>query len=280
MMSLSSGSTASPVLLVELGTTKITSIDILYKIAVEKAYGNATINETGALVSLINDVFEMEVGRIFGITATPEEIAAFCKHVDETTKAPEILAQVKRIFKDDQSAYERLYVTPKIINQKLRAWYSRDVELHKDERNVIEKAYHLVHSGKTSERAAHACSLIYSKIEYKIKSDTMPQSLDGYFPESSGPLNEPMQAIVDSISEGEIYKNIVEDDNSYKVIRLVQKDSTQYTVETITKTKRPFMDWFQEQATQISIRLLDAELKAKIIEEYSHVWWVRELSKE
>ncbi len=280
MMSLSSGSTASPVLLAELGTTKITITDVSYRMAVEQAYGNETINETGALVSLINDVFETEIGRMFGIAVTPEEIAAFCRHVDETTKAPEILVQVKRIFRDDQSAYERLYITPKIINQKLRAWYGRSVELHQLERNLLEKAYYLVNTGETFERAAHAYSLVYSKIEHKIKSDTMPQLLQGYFPESSESFNAPMEAIIESLSEGEIYKNIVEDDNSYTVVRLVQRDSTQYTVEAITKTKRPFVEWFQEQVTQISIKFPDTELKEKIIEEYPHVWWVRELSKE
>jgi hypothetical protein len=274
MMSLSSESTESPLLLVELGTTAITSADVSYKMAVETAYGNATIDETGALVSLINDVFELEVGKMFGIAATPEEIAAFCRHVDETTKAPEILVQVKRIFQDDQSAYERLYITPKIINRKLRAWYSRSEELHDHARNVIEKAYYLVHSGKTFEQAAQACSLVYSMIEHDVKSDTMPQLLQEYFPEGSRSFNAPMQAIIESLSEGEIYKNIVEDDDSYKVIRLLQKDSTQYSVEAITTTKRPFMEWFQEQAAQIAIQVLDTELKEKIIEEYPHVWWI------
>ena len=77
VISLSSYCTASPVLLVELGATRITSTDISYKIAVEKSYGNTTINDTAALVSLINDVFDIEVGKLVGITAVPEVIAAF-----------------------------------------------------------------------------------------------------------------------------------------------------------------------------------------------------------
>jgi hypothetical protein len=277
-MLLTSYSTASPVLMAALGTTKITSTDISYKMAVEQAYGNATIDETAALVSLLNDVFELEIGRIFGITAAPEEIVAFCRHVDETSKAPEILVQIKQIFQDDRPAYERLYILPKIINQKLRGWYSRSVELHEGERHSIETAYYLVNAGKTFEQTAQACSLEYSKI--KITNDTIPQLLNGHFHEISGSASEPMQAIIESLSAGEIYKNIVEDDNSYKVIRLLQKDSTQYTAETLTKTKRPFMEWFQEQAVQIPVTFLDPGLKEKLVTEYPDAWWIWKLSDE
>ena len=60
----------------EVGGARIGDADVSYRVAVEKAYGNATATEAAALVSLVNDTLEGEVARAVGVDATAEEIAA------------------------------------------------------------------------------------------------------------------------------------------------------------------------------------------------------------
>ena len=161
------------------------------------------------------------------------------------------------------------------MNPKLRDWYSRNAEIHKRERNAIEKAYSLVQSAKSLAEAAEACGLDYSTNEYHKGDGAMPASLEGYRPRNSESPKGRMAAIVENLSEGEIYKNIVEDDYGYQVIKLLQKNGTEYTLGAVTARKRPFRKWFLEEAGKVEVRILDRELENEVAAKYSNIWWVK-----
>jgi flavin-dependent dehydrogenase len=71
-----------------------------------------------------------------------------------------------------------------------------------------------------------------------------------------------------------ILRSVVEDDNSYKIIRLKQKDEKKYQVEAITVHKRPFDEWFRKEAKKIGIEILNAELRRSIREKYPNLCWL------
>ena len=58
-----------------VGQLEISESDVSHKMALEKVYGNITITENAALVSLVNSAIEREIARLNGIKAEPEEIA-------------------------------------------------------------------------------------------------------------------------------------------------------------------------------------------------------------
>jgi len=259
----------------KVGGQDISRADAAYRIAIEKAYGNETMTEAVTLIGLINDAIEQEVGRINGVIITPEELTSLRKHADETSKAPEILSKVKRVFGDNLAAYDRLYLLPRIMNRKLRSWYSRNAEIHQKERTSIEKAYSLVKSGKTFEEAAKAYGLNHTANEYKTETATVPDALRPFLPKEGATPADPMIAILQALSEGEVYKNIVEDDNSYRVIRLLKKEGTAYKVEAITVLKQPFEKWFKGQGDTITIKILDKSLEQEITTKYPEISWVK-----
>ncbi|UCG59033.1 MAG: hypothetical protein JSU70_05895 [Phycisphaerales bacterium] len=242
----------------------------------EEAYGNCGMSDETALISLVNDALERETARMHNVVVTEQEINAFRKYVDENTKAPEILEKVKRVFGDDRASYEQIYLGPKIINRKLDSWYSRNTEIHKHERAAIEKVYSLAQSGKSLAEAAQAQGLDYSTTEYHKGHSSIPASLKGYRPRHSESPTDGIAAIVGRLSEGEIYRNIVEDDYGYQVMRLLQKNGTEHKLEAVTAKKRPFRKWFLEQAGQIDVRILDGELGKEVTAKYPSIWWVRE----
>ena len=271
----SSSSCETSKILAKVGEWQINSVDVSYGIAIEKAYGNEMVVEEAILVSLVNKVLAREVGRMFGLTAMPDEVAALSKYVNKNSKAPEILDRVKRVFGDDRAAYERLYLTPRIISSKLRGWYSRNASIHERERALIEKAHHLARSGKPLEEAAQACGLLFSVVDYGKGNRALPPLLEKYFPQGGNSSSVSITAVLKTLSEGEIYKNIVEDDYGYKVIKLVRNSGSQYTVETITANKHPFMKWFQVQAAKVPVKIVDKELEREIASKYPNVWWVK-----
>ena len=151
--------------------------------------------------------------------------------------------------------------------------FSRNAEIHARARGLIEQAYALARSGMPLGEAAQACNLDYSSIESRKGDNTVPALLKQYLRHSAEPSKGPLSAIVETMTEGEIYKDIVEDDHGYMVIRLVQRNENQYTVEAIRAGKQPFDTWFREQAAKIEVAILDRELKNSILSEHPNVWW-------
>ena len=250
-----------------VGHTAITVNDISYRLKTEQAYENFGANEEITLISLINDSIEGEIASLNGVVATPEEIEALRKYSDEHTKAPEILQKVKMAFDEDSASYERLFLAPRIINRKLRQFYSRSPEIHKSERESIEQAYSLVSSGKPFQQAAEQLGLQFKTFEVGIQDASSTQGAERSPDASLIPLLE-------KLSAGEIYRSIAEDDYSYKVIRLNEKKDKKYQVEAITVHKRPFDEWFKKEAEKIRIEILDAELRRSIREKYPNLWWL------
>jgi hypothetical protein len=267
-------------ILAKAGSLQIYRTDAAYKVGIEKAYGNERVTEVIALVSLINDALEHEAAGMHGVTIKRDEVAAFKRHVDKTSRAPQILAKVKAVFGRDTDSYERLYLGPKIINRKLRYWYSRNAEIHKYQRALIEKAYYLAQSGMSMEAAASECGLELSTIDYGKAKGDMPAILKQYSSASEQLAADPMMKILATMSQGQIYYNIAEDDHGYKVIKLIEKNGQQYKVEAIVVRKHPFGKWFRVQAEKIKVEILDAEMKKTIEENYPNLWWVKEVHNE
>lgn len=263
-----------PEVLAKVGESDISGKDVSYRTAIEKAYGNETMTEAVALVALVNDAIEREVGWMCGVTATVKDLAALSKHADKTSKAPAILAEVKHACGGDQAVYERLYLAPRIINQKLRAWYSRSSDIHERARASVERAHSLVRSGKSLEEAAQDCGLSYSSMKHDKRGGATPDVLKQYFPEGDGHPKDPLTSILETLSKNEVYKNIVENDRAYQVIRLLDKYGSKYKIEVITAPKRSFDEWFREQAAQLEVEVLDRKLEKKIASQYSNIWWV------
>jgi hypothetical protein len=250
-----------------IGQTAITVKDISYRLKTEQSYENPGATEEVALILIINDAVEHAIALLNGVAATQEEIEALRKYSDEHTKAPEILKKVKIAFGDDSASYERLFLAPKIINRKLRQFYSRSPEIHKTERESIEKAYSLVSSGEPFQQAADQLGLQFKTFEVDTQDTSSTQGAERSLYASLIPLLE-------KLSPGEIYRSIAEDDHGYKVIRLKEKKDKTYLVEAITVHKRPFDEWFKKEAEKIRIEILDAELRRSIREKYPNLWWL------
>ncbi len=257
-----------------VGETTIGTKDISYEIGIESAYGNDTITPAGALVSLVNDVLERQVARVARALPSSEDMAALAEHADESSRAPETLASVKAVFGRDVASYERLYLAPKIINRKLRARYARYAETHGQQRSAIEEARCFVRSGKSLKEAAAKCRLRHLTFEYGDDEDASGEPRT-YFPEAGG-QKEPLAEIIETLSPGQVYENIIEDERSYRIIRLVERDGPRRKVEVVQAEKRPFEEWFRKHAEEIEVRILDPELREAVRSVYPNVWWVKQ----
>lgn len=254
-----------------VGKTAIAEKDIIYKVQIEKAYGNEGATREVALISLINDSIEHEIAARCNVNITREELDSFKRYVNENTKAPEMLQKVKGIFGDDLASYEQIYLSPKIMNRKLRHFYSIDPTIHKKERALIEMAYGLVISGKGFQQAAEECGLKSSIFDVTDKWENIqPESLRK-FSRNSIPGKDPLIPILATLNTGEVYKKIIEDDFVYRIIRLIKRTDQTFSVEAIAADKRPFDEWLRDESAKIGVEIVDSDLRDKIKTKYPNL---------
>lgn len=260
----------------QVGGTIITVEDVSNRIKTEQAYGNKEFKKPVALITLINESVESEVARIHNVMATRQEIEAFSKHADETTKAPEILNKVKKVFENNRQSYERLFLAPKIVSRKIRVYFSRNAELHKKEQQLIEKAYGFAASGSPLKEAASLTGLEYAAYDVEDKVLQPAAELQPYM-EAGAEDTDPLIAILEPLAPGALYDHIVESDQDYRVVRFLARDGKKYSVEAVIARKRPFDDWFREEAAKLKIEITDPKLKESIKKSYPDLWWVKNL---
>jgi hypothetical protein len=259
--------------LAEVGGSLLTLQEVTYRAEIEKAYGETGADITAALVSMVNDLIEEEVAHAHGLSVTREEVASFSKHVDENTKASEILEKVKALFGQDVDAYERIYLRPRLMNRKIRYYYSRNPEIHAAQRAQIEKAFRLAASGRPLRAAAEECRLRHAAFEIEDGSLNLPPLLSRYSREEEV-LKNPLLPLIERLSEGELFKDIVEDDRTYRVIKLIAKKPGKYSLEAVVAEKEPFDRWLEAEARKLRIVIKDRSLKKTITEKYHDAWWM------
>lgn len=260
-----------------VGQSSIRQQDVDYRIAIAHVYGIEEVSDTVALISLVNNALEREVGHRAGVVVTKEELDAFNKHVDASSKAMGLLTKVKQVFGDDVAAYRTIYLAPKIINRKLRLWFSRDAKMQATPRKVIEQAYSLAQSGNSFEAAAKATGLTYAEHTYETGAKQAPDALKPYFTQGMAALSDGFKALLEQLHPGEIAPTIIEDDTVYRVVRLVEKTENGYKTASITVPKRKFDVWFREQTGRVSIAVLDDQMKASLCSHYAQLDWIKKL---
>lgn len=245
----------------------ISRADADYWLKVEQVYGNPSASEEAAVVALVNDAVEREVARRAGVAATPEEIAELEKYSDATSKAPELLRQVKAIFGEDRAGYGRLYIEPRITNRKLRHYYSTAPELHGVERTQIEKVRALVQAGRSLKQAARATGLKAVASTVEDKPIELPSAMKPYRQGEASP-KDPLVALLEKLPAGKVYPGIIEDEGGYRIVRLAGKGKQRYRIETVHVAKLPFEAWFAARRAQLRIAMADPALAENIRTRY------------
>ncbi|MEK7519666.1 MAG: hypothetical protein AAB581_00250 [Patescibacteria group bacterium] len=261
----------------------ITDADIAAKIKLENAYGNSNITQEEALVGLLDQFLEQAVAKKFQLTATQQELIDLDNHAVQNSKAPDILQQIKTNI--SESAYQRLYLAPKITNKKLHLFYSTNKDFHKEARNAIEKARGFVQSGASFASAAQETGVVYStsSVPLFFGDPGIPDAFQPYFSSTSSAdalfPEDPVLKIVKTLSVGAIYQDILEDDYSYSLIRLIsrQKQKDIYVIESLVSPKQSYDQWFMKQAGTVKMNIQDAALKQSIQSKYPGVWWLESI---
>lgn len=84
-----------------------------------------------------------------------------------------------------------------------------------------------------------------------------------------------MIPILETLSSGDICRNIVEDDYRYRIIKLIERSNETFSVEAITPSKQPYDEWFKKETAKVEIEIMDPDLRITVEARYPWLWWVR-----
>ena len=82
---------------------------------------------------------ETVLQRVYGVTITPEMVAVEVRRIDTTTRAPEMLAELKAALGGDPERFARTVARPIVVERTLRARFENDDVLHAPQRKAAEE---------------------------------------------------------------------------------------------------------------------------------------------
>ncbi|HEX4646809.1 MAG TPA: hypothetical protein VH598_14495, partial [Verrucomicrobiae bacterium] len=83
---------------------------------------------------------ESALRKVYGVEVTPAMLEAEVKRINSTTRAPEILAELKRALGNDPERFARTVARPIIVERLLRERFENDDSLHAKQRGEAERA--------------------------------------------------------------------------------------------------------------------------------------------
>jgi len=269
----------------KVGERPITREDIIHMIQIEKFYKSPPLPEADALFNIMQDAIAQEVAHSVGIDVTPSETPLNSPFVDQFTptgkediKAQAVLPPQEQAFHVDQLSYAQLYVVPKIIDRKLRRYYSTSSYLHSKERERINQALQLAISGNSFAEAASQTGLMTARHELENKDIELPAAMVSKLAiDKHLPKQDMVFDILNKLAPGEIHPDIIQDADGYRVLRLIARNGRKYSIETIEATKPKFEDWFKERTRTLQITISDDALKRELKQGYPNIDWVKRL---
>ena len=222
---------------------------------------------TEVLAEIIRDALEKAtLQKFYGIAPPESVLKQKAKRIDRDTKAPEMLACIKSIYGSDKDAYLRNVVEPILVNNKLHSLFAIDSLVHARERDSAAAIMKNVKSHKIP------LSSVAGYDTFRTPKIPQNERINQYI--QTDLKNPLVEKVLKNLGEGEIYSDIVEDDLSYKIIRLIGESDSDYVWDGIVISKNPFDEWFKDYVlNNISIEIYDTSLKRKFYEKYPDLWW-------
>ena len=234
---------------------------------------NDTSNDIGIIYSILhltNAALEQSVLRKKYFLSPPDSsLVRIAKWVDMNTKDSIRLKKVKEIFRNDFESYLHLYVARITINPKLYDTFWNDTIIHAEPRKeMLAIRDEIISRPDNFERIGGYDTVNIEK--YRL----VKRMLGAYYDESvPNPL---IEKVLKHLRPGGIWTDIIEDNQSYMMLKLLSENDSVYHCGVIRKVKLPFDPWFRNYVKKnIPIIFYDKKLFVTIKKMYPDLWWLK-----
>jgi hypothetical protein len=215
--------------------------------------------------------------------------------IDQTTQAPEKLAQIKKIFGDDHKAYLKNFILPNLVDRAIYTdFFTTSDDVHKESLNqtidfikkTLSEKKSLAESAKFFQYTIKKASIsekdglvfaddLKNMKMLEPKSGAVQQNqknldlynkvknhLDSKVMDSKNihPDYEKWQNdILQHVQIGQILPNPINQNESWWVIQVLNKDKKNtYELDVVVIPKIKFDDWFKFEKTKVKVQIMDA----------------------
>lgn len=261
---------SQPEPLAQAGEVVVFKKDLDYRLAVYgHCYSEVNQDKVDALAELLRDAIEQAVlMSAYNMPPSEPALEQKAKWIGETTRAPDALSCIKAVYKGDREAYMRNVVSPALVNPTLYDMFAADKTVHQKERQEVDLMLQQVSANPEALPEMSG----YKEFEVLKQAPTDDSLLMMGIIFSPDPL---IENVLVKLKQGELHNKVVEDEYSYRIIRLVAETDSAYLCDGVVLIKASFDDWFQKYVLEnVPITIGDEQLKQALQERYPDLWWL------
>ena len=195
-----------------------------------------------------------------------EEYAGEVSRIDAETRAPEILACIKKYFGDDTARYERVFVRPLLAQRFIREYVRTSPEVQAGAYALRDGISSDVVKGAAFRDIAVARGVKYSTAVYALEAPAAPvapaaglEPWARWSPFQAAFIEEHLQAL----KPGQA-KEPIEDEANIRFVRLLSVTGKKYYFESLTVPKLS-TEAYLKTSPGIPCRINDRELRAWVL---------------
>lgn len=232
------------------GRPVITEADLLDYQATQACYGEGALtSRKAAFMRLLEASIAGEAMRAGG-GPTPDEavLKEESDRIDKETRAPEIVACIKKHYGDDARRYRKIFVRLAWIASRFRVFSAYDPGVQERARRQYRLAAERVHAGTSMDVAARELGLAYSSATYSLESSsqatqTVPAELARYGMPVRPHEAQFIQEHLAGLTIGQLNGEPIETDYDLQLVRLLGRDGVRSTFESISVRKGSAASW-------------------------------------
>lgn len=245
-----------------VGKGEVSEADVRDWQAAQACYGEDAITSRRAgfmrmfEAAVLDEVLEGQAKR----PVTRAEYDAEAARIDRETRAPDILACIKRHFGGATPRYERVFIRPILGQRYIREFVKGSPAVQASAYGLRDAILKDIAAKKSFKAIGAARGVAWSTWTYSVEEDTAaPQALEPWrrwSPFEAAFIEEHLKGL----KPGEARAAPIEDEAQLKFVRLTGVEGKKYSFETLV-VKKVTTEEYLRGAKKIPVTIYDRELK-------------------
>ncbi|MDD2805810.1 MAG: hypothetical protein PHV33_09655 [Elusimicrobiales bacterium] len=249
-----------------VGASEISERDIGDWQAAQACYGaDAIVSRRAGFMRLFETaILEELLARRAARPITRADYDRESARIDAETRAPDILACVKKYFGGDARRYERIFVRPILAQRFMREYVKTDPAVQTKAYALRDGALKDIAEKKNFQAIGAGRGLAWSTAAYAAEADTAapvaPEPWRRWQPYEAAFIEEHLKAL----KPGEVKAEPIEDEAAIKFVRLIKTEGKKYYFETLAVPKLTTEDYL-ESVKKLPVLINDKELRDWVV---------------